>query len=55
MEIGVCAHNAGTGVRRAVGEYVRSTLGLFFMRVIEAIDREEEQEREVREKLSRPF
>ena len=43
------------GVRRVVGEYVRSTLGLFSMRVVEAIEREEERERAVRKKLSRPF
>ncbi len=53
--IGVCAHYAGAGVRRAVGEYVRSMLGLFYMRVLEAIDRQEGQQRVVREKLSRPF
>ena len=37
------------------GEYVRSTLGLFFMRVVEAIDRQEEQQRVIRGALSRPF
>ena len=35
--------------------YIRSIPGLLFMRVVEAIDREEERERAVREKLSRPF
>ncbi len=38
-----------------VGQYVRSTLGMFFMRVVEAIGRQEERDRAVREKLSRPF
>jgi len=55
VEIGVCAHNAGVWVRRVVGEYVRGTLGLFFVNVCQTIDRQEERERAVREKLSRPF
>ncbi len=45
----------GSYARRAVGEYIRRRLGVFFMRVIEAMDAEDRYALEQAQTLAAPF
>ena len=45
----------GSHARRAVGEYIRRRLGVFFMRCIEAMNAEDRQAQEQAQTLAAPF